>query len=324
MSDFDKDNKSSLKFVSDINKRWIGLGDFFLVPFINMHTLYINSSKQKNSNLILLPRGSGKSDFLGEVASQNKKYVNVLPAKIYESELVARGEEYFNKKILIHYDYIIAMFGLSTKQRQQLTGFFTSLLSDSRYSRDRYNLENIKCLSMFGMAKDSFNLHKEDLFESTFLDRLTMLHKTVSKEEKQKILEFRSEKHNFNVPLKLKWKKTEVNIKLDMKEFSKRINEWAMELDLFDVMSYTRAQDYICNWLKANAYYNNRKDVCSSDLGLYFKIHPLHIDNAEVSRMKRLVHLLEENRNMTYDEIMKKTGWAKGTVAKYIKRVRSR
>ncbi len=318
------DNKNSLNLIKQINSKWIKLGEIFLIPFINIHTLYVKTLKQKNSNLILLPRGCGKTDFLAEIGRQNPKYVTILADKMFESELIKQNKEFFNNKALIHFDFITAMFGLTQKQRQQLIGFFTSLLSDNRYHRQNQNLliENVKCICIFGMAKENFDLHREEMFESTFLDRLTMIHKQLTRIEKKEILQFRDISENKKINLKLKYRKKPINIKIDRKQFGEQIIKLAMELDFYDVMSYTRSQDYIINFLKANAYYNDRIIVNENDLLLYQKLHLIHIDNKDISKLHKLQHILKDNPKLTYEGIIKSTGWSRPTVWKYMKKIK--
>ncbi len=324
---YDTDNKESLKFSKEIEKYWKGLGELYLISFINMHTLFIETGKQKNSNLILLGRGGSKSDFLTTMYNNNLKHINLLPDKMFESFLANENKDYFNNKIHIHTDLITGFAGLSGKQRQQLIGFWNSLLADRRYLR--HNNQEIKidgCVCMFGFALDNYDKYKTDLLESTFLDRLTIVIKRITYKEKREILKFMqkkhlksAKKHQKNPVFRLKSAKKQQKIAIFLPNFEEKINNFAIDFDLFNVMSFTRAKQYIINFLMANAFYNHRKEVKNSDMEIYEKIHNFHKDKQDISNYNKIAHLLNNNENVDDKILIKKSGFSRGTFYKYKK-----
>ena len=319
---FAKENKHTLDTISYINSFLYALGEVYTISFINMHSLFINTSgQQKNNNLILVPKGFGKTTFLKAVAENNKKKVTVLPEKMYESLLSKRGKTYFNNKLLVHYDLIQALSGVDKKQREQLVGFWTSLLSDGRYHRQNQEpVENIKCSVAFGMAKESFVTNRRMLYDSTMLDRMTLLHKTISMEDKSKIYDYRVNADSSKMKLKFVTGKRAVIF--DSQKFSPLIKQFVMELDKFKIMTSTRAQDYVCNFLLCNAFFNSRNEVTDNDYLMYRFFHEYHIDTQDLSKYERLLHLLNKNPKLTIQELQSITKWPKRTVYRYYKMVK--
>lgn len=318
---YEEDNRKTIEIINYINKFLLDLGEYFIIPYINCHTISIQTSgTQLNSNLLLLPKGCGKTTFLKALVRGNKKITNLLPEKMFESELIQKSKESYNYKICIHYDLIFGMFGLNTKQRQQVLSFWTGLLSDGRYCRDKsQHLNEIKTLGVFGMAKDSFMKHKEDLFEQTFLDRMVMINRDITKQEKKKILNFRRTNNDttkFKLPIK---RVKPINISLNMNKFGDSIDEMALELDDYNIISFNRAQDYISLFLKANCFINGRKSVNENDLELYKKIHHYHFEKTDLSKISYLIKMIKDNPNLNHTQLIERLGWSKKTFYKYYK-----
>lgn len=273
-----------------------------LIPIVGCMSLCLdlpNQLKQRNSTLNVSPRGTGKSTLLIHIlAKSNPRFFQVLPKKMFESLLLDEPRAYFHNKILVHDDIIIAFGGTNKKQREQLTGFFTSLLSDGSYSRKDKKLENIICLALFGIAKESFEYHRKDLLESTFLDRFASYAVHMTKEQKLEVLEFRDlmETQDIRLPkIKLPLKKSKKKVKLNLSENEKKIiRTLAMELESYSVMSAVRAQNYIKIFLMSNALLNERDVAGSYDLELYQMVHQYHLESSVVMDKKRKLLALKQ------------------------------
>ena len=324
---FEKDNLNSLKFIKEVEKIWKGLGEFYLIPFINMHTLFVETGKQKNSSLIILIKGGSKSDFLTTIYSNNPKSCVLLPEKMYESMLSKKPKEFFNNKIMIHTDLIAGFTGLNNKQREQLISFWTSILSDMRY--ERQDVQEIKldsCVVMFGLAFNNYHKYKERLFESTFLDRVTTINKPISLLEKVEILRFmlkndlkNAQKVRKNAIFRLKMRKKPLKIAIFMPKFEQKIVDFSIDFDILGVMSFTRAKNYIVNFLMANAYFNDRLEVTENDMKMFEKLYSFHVDKKNFSMYNKLALAKKENPNLNNEELRKKLDWNKGTYYKYNK-----
>ncbi len=327
MNTFEEDNKITLGMINYINQYLKDLGDVYIIPYINIHSIFLKEFGLKNNNLILLPKGCGKTTFLKALARGNPKVVNVLPEKMHESFLCAEPDDFFNNRVLVHYDFIDAVGGLDTKQREQLIGFWSTLLSDGRYFRQssKKELKNINCVAMFGMAKENFDKHKTSFFEATFLDRLVMIMRKINRKEKKEIMVFRrKQKEIEKFKVKMITSKRKIKVEIDQDKFGDKIEELALELDDYDVLTFTRGQDYIAKFLKCNAYINDREEVNENDLLMYERIHKHHLDRSDIDKLAIMLDNLRKNPKLSINNLIQITNWSKPTVIKYRKMAKER
>jgi hypothetical protein len=118
-------------------ERWLLPSIIPIVNSISINLMLPRGVRKLNSCLIVAPRGSGKTELLEHIlAASNPEHFVVLPPKIFESELVKKGREYFHNRIMVRDDLIPTFEGTSTKQRQQFVNLWTMLL-EGNYGRDR-------------------------------------------------------------------------------------------------------------------------------------------------------------------------------------------
>jgi len=315
-------NNVSLKIASEVEKVLKFNGLTALIPIINSMSLCLKlpeQFKQLNSTLSISPKGQGKSTLLIHIlAKSNPKYFVVLPKKMFESQLLEKPKDYFNHKIMIHDDIISALGGTNKKQREQLTGFFTQLLSDGNYSRENKELKDITCLAHFGIAHESFEKHHKDLIDNTFLDRFATYSVNLNFKEKMEILEHRDQmvENDVKLPIiKLPLTKNKVEVKLILNEESKkRINQLAMELDTYNLMSSNRAKNYITIFLLSNALLNNRKETNEYDLEMYEKLHKYHLNCiGNLSKKRQILALKQRFPDKNNEELITESGIPKST-----------
>jgi hypothetical protein len=101
-------------------------------------------------------------------------------------------------------------------------------------------------------------------------------------------------------------------------QIENRIVEYALELDNYGVQSYARAQDYIKTFMRANALLNGRTKVTKSDLYVYDLVHPLFLNSmGEMGTENRIFKLIKSNPNASDNQLIRKSGVARGTFYKY-------
>ncbi len=322
---FEEANKTSLEIASKIEEvlRFNGLAS--LIPIINTMSLSLKLPKQlrrPNSTLTISPKGQGKSTLLIHIlARSNPKFFTVLDKNIFESLLLEKPKEYFHNKVLIHDDLISVFGGKTTKQRDQITSFFTQILSDGCYGRDKKSLDGIFCLAHFGIANESFKNHRKALLDSTFLDRFATYSVKLSEQNKLEILEHRDEMISKDIELPkiklpLSKKKNQVNLILS-KDQRVKINNLAMEFDCYNLMSSNRAKNYISIFLLSNALLNGRTETCEYDLQLYEQLHKYHMNSSyELTKENKVLAMIKTNPGMKVEELIKKSGIPKATFYK--------
>ena len=330
---FKKDCNKTLELANKVDSYLKGRSIPSIIPIVNSMCINLKlpqEIKKLNSCLIISPRGSGKTVFLEDIlAKSNPEHFVILPPKIFESELVEKEKEYFHNKILIQSDLIVTFEGLSKKQRQQLTNFFTKLL-EGNYARDKKGMSNVRTMVLFGLASEKLDRFGSSLLSETFFDRVPPYLNEVTEEDKKKILEFRSKNNSFgkrkartptiNLPLPEKIedeKKVEIMFPHN-EEIEKRIIDLALELDWYGVQSSVRSQNYIKIFMMCNALLNGRKEVTVSDLELYELVHPLFISSMpDLDIEKRICWLLKKYPNLSDKELIRKSGASKPTFYKY-------
>jgi hypothetical protein len=327
VSSFEEDCAVSLDFIKKIDSFLYGVSEFYLIPYVNIHTLFIETSKQKNSNLIIMPRGCSKSTFLFNLADQHPKWFYCPPSKMFESQLVSLKKNDLHMKVCVHDDLIIAFLGLTKKQREQLIGFWTKILSDGNYERlQNKDLIDVTTVSVFGLARESFDEHRKNFVTSTLMDRMVPIHLDFNNDEKKEILRFRKVNLGVSFPkIKIKSHNRKKPVVIDVPiEFNQLIDDWAMELDGLNVVSFARAQDYITNFLKAHAYLNEREKVGENDVKMYKKLHFFHIDSRDLTKIDQLVSGIKRYQNLNHDRRIEALGWSRATYFRYLKMAKNR
>lgn len=105
---------------------------------VNILTLNvkINSDESTNSVLLIIPSGSGKTTLLHHILQKsNPRWFPELPEKFFESEILREPDGTFEGKVWVQDDLITTFRGTSTKQREQLMGFFNTFLMKGEYGR---------------------------------------------------------------------------------------------------------------------------------------------------------------------------------------------
>jgi hypothetical protein len=252
----------------------------------------------------------------------------VLPSKIFESELVTKGRTFFHNKILVRSDLIVTFEGLTRKQREQLVNFWTTLL-EGKYSREKDALKEVNTLVLFGLPSEQLDRFRNKLLSTTFLDRVPPFKHNITKEMKREILDFRTklQRHEeeyrapiIKLPLPDRIEdETKVHIEFPRSKFiENQIVEYALELDMYQVQSCARAQDYIKVFLMSNAYLNGRIKVTVPDLYLYDLVHPLFINSmGELGTESFVLSLFKKYPFDSDKERIQKSGLSRGTFYRY-------
>jgi hypothetical protein len=285
--------------------------------------------RKLNSCLIVAPRGSGKTELLEHIlAASNPEHFVVLPPKIFESELVTKGRDYFHNKIMVLSDLIVTFEGMAKKQREQLVNFWTKLL-EGNYARDRDALENVSTLALFGLASEQLDRFRDELMSATFLDRVPPFKHSVTTEMKREILQFRAKlqhhEETYNPPtvrLPLP-ERIDDSRKIQVafprsRDIENQIVEYALELDAYNVQSCARAQDYIKNFMRSNALLNSRRKVTMSDLHMYDLVHPLFLGSmGELGAESLVLSLFRKHPGCPDKELIEKSKLSRGTFYRY-------
>jgi hypothetical protein len=305
-----------------------------IIPIVNSMSINLKlprGMRKLNSCLIVAPRGSGKTELLEHIlAASNPEHFVVLPPKIFESELVTKGRDYFHNKVMVLSDLIVTFEGMAKKQREQLVNFWTKLL-EGNYARDRDALENVSTLALFGLASEQLDRFKDELMSATFLDRVPPFKHSVTTEMKREILQFRANLQHHEETYKPPTLKLPLPERIDdsrktqvafprSRDIENQIVEYALELDAYNVQSFARAQDYIKNFMRSNALLNSRRKVTMPDLHMYDLVHPLFLNAmGELGIENRVLSLIKKNPDKPDKDIIKMSGLSKGTFYKYKK-----
>jgi len=296
--DFLYNNRITLDLANKVESYLKGYKWFSVTIIINCCTINLKQTKkeyQLNSNLIIDDAGYGKSSLLNMLYEYNKKHINFLPTKMYALELLKKGSDFFTNKILFHQDLSQGFLGLNKKSLVQLDNFFTGILSDHFYEQLNYKIE-ARCNAMMAIPKKLFVMQKGNLFQTTLLERITMLKNFDRTEDERKdILEF-IDKQPYPPQIKLPINISK--IKIDIKEnIFNEINKISAEMEDLNIMSATRAKNYISNFLKSNTYINKRKTADIYDLELFKKVYPYHKGTRLTLYEKIKNHILENEKS---------------------------
>jgi len=299
---------------------------------VNALTISINTFPT-NSNILLQRTGTGKSELLRCLAKSNKKYFFVLPERLYESSILEFNEEVFRNKVWIHDDLIVAFHGLTTKQRQQLMGFFVEFLSQGKYIRKEKGKEyeirgRVSCI--FPLSSENYAQYGRQLFYATLVpERLVPIGFEFKAEDMAKAGALRLEKeendNRKDIKIKLPFTDEKIDVKLPQK-FHKEICHCAMRLQLLCKLSATRGVKYVSNWLKAHALLNDREYIEKIDLEIFKNVLPCHSEpreslEAEIRRFM-LNKILEQGSVSSIDIYRNFREYPGQTIRKVLKNVK--
>ena len=231
-----------------------------------------------NSVLLVLPSGAGKTTLLCRILQRsNPKFFPVLPEKIFESEILKMPNQAFDNKVFVEDDLITTFRGTSSKQRDQLMGFFNTFLTKGEYGRAGSRKKG-RIVCIFGIAEEHYSRNKKRMLQSTFSDRFIIVRLSLDDQDKKRILNSRLDNSTKRkLPkVKLPLKRTPTDVKVSSC-FSGEINELAMMMDKRGVMTYARAQTHVLNFIKANALLNGRDTVVEDDLRVLKTVFPLYL-----------------------------------------------
>jgi len=330
--EFNKKNKVTLNLSKKIGS-YLKTWELPSIPIIvNCLTPFIKKTQQfqNNSNFIIDNMGMGKTTILDILQKSNPKHLKILPKKMYAMDLADLGDDYYKNCILVHQDMVGAFGGLKPKTLEQLSGFWTSLLSEHHYEQLGKKIKNANCCVMFPITKYGWYKNKHTFIDETFTDRVTQLIvEARTEEEIKEIADFKLNREELiyqkypkiKLPFPARQHKIEWS-KQFHENFRKEIINLAFELEEFRVCSITRGTNYIRNFLKANALINNRKEVNEYDLELYKSIHKLH-KGTFLTMLQKVKYALEEQlkTDVTDKELIRKYKFTKPTFYKYKKQI---
>lgn len=289
-SKFLKANKITLDYSEKVDKYLYGYKTISIIPIVNACCMGLKldeGTKMFNSNMLIDYAGGGKSTLLKILTQSNPKLFVKLDARMYAYEIakdMAGSQEKYRNKILVHDDLIGMFQGLSQKSREQLTFFWTYLLSEGKYSQLGFKIEDMPVMALFGCARDIFMKFRNEFFVSTLGERITMYDAGMVTDEQSKMaimqMEINKKKKVKFPTIKLPVKKTKKEIKWfddDETEIAEEIRNLCIDFKKHKVKSAQRAYNYITNFIMSNALLNGRNKMSVYDLAMYKIIHPYHI-----------------------------------------------
>lgn len=263
------------------------------IVIVNALTLNLHLKREDatNSTLLICPRGHGKTTLLYHILRKsNPKWFPNLPRKPFESQLLKRTDEDFRRKVWAFDDLIPVFRGTSTKQREQLMGFFTDFLTTGEYSREGRTVRG-RIVCLFGIASEAVKKHAKRMFEATFSDRFMPVRYDFDDRSERELLNAKRVAQGISLPtVELPFKEGLVVVEVPAR-FEPEIDERALELNRVNVMTPARAQTYIQNFLKSSADLNGRNEVSEDDMRLLRLVWPFHF-GVNIGRVEMRVRMM--------------------------------
>lgn len=284
--------------------------DYLAIPtLVNSHSIRLKLPKSTptNSNILVFPKGSGKSVFLSDIISKHNDGMVINRSDIHhEYMLMNRADEEFDHKIWICDDLVVTLAGLEAgRQRNQLTGFYTAILSKGEYERDGVQnqfsgmrkIEDAVICCQYGLASEYFRTERKQLFNNTLLDRMIPIYAHLSDDDARAIIRAtikRSSSIDIVDPPNLKLTELDgepIHIKIDS-SIDGLIEDAAITLYHATGLAPGRAASYINNFVSSNALLNDRKIADIDDMEVWEFIQDMHLPYSEGSARASVLHLL--------------------------------
>jgi len=260
-------NEKILELVNPILKYLILIDKVVVCSIVNALTLNIkpiNDGHDYNSNFIVLPKGLGKTTLLNKfIFAGNDKDVHLTPSKHFESQIMVWDRSVFEYRTWINFDAITLLNTLKPTQRAQLVSFYTEILSDGHYHRDKTEPIEANMNILFGMASESFYEFQKDLQDSTVFDRIVPIYFFPTDEQKERIRKQASINRTKHRQIKIEpvilpyVGKLQYDFENDW-EINSAVDKLAEQLENDTGLTGTRASRYVFNFICSNAYINGR------------------------------------------------------------------
>lgn len=305
-----------------------------VIVIVNILTLNLKLKPDEatNSTLLIGPSGHGRTTLIHHILRRsNQQFFPKLPDKLFESEIMKMPHENFNNKVWVQDDLITTFRGTSTKQREQLMGFFNAFLTKGEYGR-RDNTVQGRIVCVFGIASEVQKKYAKQMFLATFTDRFIPVEYDFDERLEREILQAKRINRGSQPPRVILPLKPNSVDPVIPSAFYSEIDELALELNRKGKMSSIRAQTYIENFLKSNAALNDRISVCEDDMMLLRLVWPLHFGaNLGSVDMRIRMLILEKSINgeaitgqEIKKEIMSKLGCSGSAVKKSLSELRNK
>jgi hypothetical protein len=173
------------------------------------------------------------------------------------------------KTCIVINDYTMLIHTKEKRTRLRLEGGLAELISEGKYSYGDF--KQTFCLKgqpsmIINMSYEAFNLNKNRMSESTFLDRLMLLSFSVPINIQEDIFLDKTRRLllNFDEP---KFKRNRIN-KYDTQVFERKIMEIGSHYAIKSMQSYSRTWDLLKALVMSHAYLNSRKYITDDDIML--------------------------------------------------------
>lgn len=341
LSEYSEELETSHELVEEIGKVLYGYDQIISIIAPNCLTICLELgeiSPMPNSNMLVLPKGFGKTTFFRALEKFNKEYVVMLPDRVYESSLVdmcRRDPEIYRRRVWIIDDVVTTFSGMSKKQRAQFQGFFTSLLDEGRYCR-RYKgsnneeIKDAKVSVVMGFAKETYSKYAKEMFDTTFYERVVQISKKITSSDiefiEHKLYQKLTSEHSKEKLPAIKLPFTEKDVNVDVpSDFNAEIQTLTTLTKIRTKVSPIRSYNYVLKFLQGNALLNGRNSVCKADIELYKSVLPYHgvyTDDLEDGFREHIIGELfaDPNKQITYAEL-KKYAQSLGVSKKWINKV---
>jgi len=312
-------NEKILELVNPILKYLILIDKVIICSIVNALTINIkpiNDGHDYNSNFIVLPKGLGKTTLLNKFIHEgNDESVYLTPSKHFESQIMGWDRKVFEYKTWINFDAITLLNTLKPTQRAQLISFYTEILSDGYYHRDKTEAIEANMNVLFGMASESFYEFQQVLQDSTVFDRIVPIYFFPTSEQKERIRKQASINRTKHRQIKIEpivlpyIGKLQYDFENDW-VINSEVDKLAEQLENDTGLTGTRASRYVFNFICSNAYINGRKrgrlvHPDENDIKLFKWLMDIHypLDSNSMEFMVYNVIKAEAGDPVTVDEL---------------------
>ena len=207
-----------------------------------------------------------------------------------------------NKKCLMVNDATLLFSSKSEKTKQRLVNGLAELMTDKEYEYGDFQRCFIikgQISTIFNLTTKSYNRNSENLLGNTFDERCLTLHSELSQKEFDAI-DFSTNRPNSNDIIdisSISGRKVDVTIP---EKFEKDIRLYASEYSWRSVKGYPRTQATVRAILRANAFLNDRTEVCKNDFWIVEQAKQFLINPLQPNKPRIIQLLTKQSKHSRY------------------------
>jgi hypothetical protein len=269
------ENHPNAKKIFDYYQTRFGAGSAGYWQNLCVNSLSIKNEPVSLSSIVIADAGSYKSTIMDTIHKSRKSDIWVVPSQPTDRAIVKAFEDNsksMKNKLWIIDDSVTCFPSLKTDRQIRFINLFVTLIMNGRYSFGDFANPKKEIATRMGLcanvAIESFNMIKEILKQTTFLERVVPFSYSVDSADAVNLIEDYRTRPEYSKPPTIKITPKKINFNKE-KVFNREVTLCAYKMSETCQMSPQRSSMWLEIILRSIAFTEGRSEVDATDLELY-------------------------------------------------------